>query len=285
MDIEEYLKMVSAEDYEEPDFDHLLQDMPEDGDDDVDEPEQTEETDPEPETEPEQEQEQETEPEQEPEQEPEPEKPHLTEENARFAEQRRQQQIEKRVQEQMQSSPEYQLAQQLAKMSGKPVDALLNELQEAYIAEQAKTQNVPVEVIRKQQELEAQLAKLQQENNMSQFMNWKSRVDAEAKAIQSEFPMLVEADIMEAQNYLLQVVRNPDMPLEQAVHAVHGKKIADYLKEKARTDALAEISGRKKSAVPPQGSKTVENEALTSEERYIAKSLGMSEEEYKKWKN
>jgi hypothetical protein len=227
----------------------------------------------------------ESEPEKEVEEEPKPEKKTQTpEENAKFAEMRRQQQMEQQIQERVQQTPEYQIAKMLADRYGKTPDQMLNELRESALAEQAEKQGVPIEVLKRQQESERQQQELRQEIDRMKFESWKNRVDREKQSIKNEFPMLSDDDLQKSVEHMLTVIRNPEIPLEEAVYAVHGRKIAQALKEQAEQDALAKISGRTPSPLKPQGGKPNPTTTLTAEEKYVAKQMGILEKDYLKYK-
>ena len=98
--------------------------------------------------------------------------------------------------------------------------------------------------------------------------------------------MLSQSDIDEAVSYILHEAQNVDIPLEKAVYAVHGEKIINALAEGKAQDKLAQESGRKKKTpLPIKGGKTSAKTAtVTDEERYIAKQMGMSVDDYLKYK-
>ena len=210
------------------------------------------------------------------------------EQNAYYAEQRRQSLIEQRVQQELervrQQAPEFQMAQMLSNMYGMPVEELYQELQEKQMEQQAEERGVPVEIMRQLTQYEQQQADLQNQLYFMQFQNWQSRVGEEAKQMQNQYPMLDENDIEQAKYFLLDTLQNPEIPLQNAVFALHGDKIAKSLKDSAKQEALAEISGRKKGGLPPQSMKSSDTATLTEEERYIAKMMGMSEDDYIKYK-
>jgi hypothetical protein len=211
-----------------------------------------------------------------------------SEQNAYYAEQRRQNLIEQRVQEELerqrQQAPEFQMAQMLSNMYGMPVEQLYEQLQEAAIAKQAEEQGIPVEVMRQLSQYEQSQKTLQEKVNQMEFLNWKSRIDKESEQLGQQFPMLSADELHDAKLYLLDTLQNPEFPLQQAVFALHGDKITNSLKEAAKQEALAEISGRKKGGLPPQSMKTSDTVNLTEEERYVAKMMGMSEADYIKYK-
>ena len=102
--------------------------------------------------------------------------------------------------------------------------------------------------------------------------------------MKQEYSFLTDDDIQEAVDYILNVAQNVDLPLEHAVFAVHGKKIAEALANAKLQEQLAADSGRKKTPVTPKSGKTSQTRTATAEERYIAKQLGMSVDEYLKYK-
>jgi hypothetical protein len=212
------------------------------------------------------------------------------EENARFAEQRRQKQIEERVQQELdkvrQQAPEFQMAQMLSEMYGMPVDQLYTQLQEAALQKQAEERGLPIEVMKQLSEYEQQQNQLQEQLHLMQFQNWQNKVTTEAQQLVTQYPMLTQDDIEQAKFYLLETLQNPNIPLQQAIFALHGGKITDSFKNSAKQEAIAEISGRKKGGLPPQSMKTTsEDNRLSAEEQYVAKMMGMNEADYLKWKS
>jgi hypothetical protein len=210
------------------------------------------------------------------------------EQNAYYAEQRRQSLIEQRVQQELervrQESPEFQMAQTLSNMYGVPVEELHQQLLEKQMEQQAEEQGIPVDVLRQLNVYEQQQYQLQEQLHFMQFQNWQNRVGEESKSMQTQYPMLTEQDIEQAKYFLLDTLRNPEIPLQNAVFALHGDKITNSLKELAKQEALAEISGRKKGGLPPQSMKSSDTVSLSEEERYVAKMMGLSEADYIKYK-
>ena len=207
------------------------------------------------------------------------------EENAYFAERRRQEQIERQVQEKLKQSKEYQTTKLLSEMYGVPEEQLYEKLYEAKLAQEAKRQNVPVEYLREREQMRQQQEQLQEQLNNLMFQQWQSRIESEKTQLKSRFNMLSQDDLEQAAYYMLNDLRRTDIPLEQAVFALHGSKILGGLKNTAKNEALAEVSGRKRSPLPVKGGKG-QNDAvvLTDEERYIATKLGLTDKEYSKWK-
>jgi hypothetical protein len=207
-------------------------------------------------------------------------KPQSREENARFAEQRRQQQLQQQIEDAKKNSVEYKTAKALADMYGITVEELHAQIEERQLQEKAERQCVTVEQLRREEEREKEIKQTREELEDLKFQLWKNRVDSEGASIQKDYPMLTEEDMYDAKDYLLRTIKNPDMPLEQAVFALHGKKIAEGLKKTMRNEALAEVSGRKKTPSAPTGGKSSSPVILTDDERFIIKSLGISEEDY-----
>lgn len=207
------------------------------------------------------------------------------EDNAKFAARRRQQELEQKVQEQLKNSPEYKLAQKLAKQFGKPIDQILTELDEADIQQEAESRKVTPEQIRKERENNERADRLEQEINQLKFQNWQNQIKVEGDRIINDYPMLSYQELDEAVDYILNVAKNVELPLEDAVFAVHGKKIAQELSKQRLQDDLANQSGRKKKTpLSPNNSKSSQPKSLSADESYIAKQFGMTEDEYRKFK-
>lgn len=205
------------------------------------------------------------------------------EENARNAERRRQQ--EQAIADRLKAeSPEYKLAQQMAAMSGKSVEQLMAELHEAELVQNAKQRGVPLEIAREMHESKQRADQLERKLAQLEFNTWVSRIDQESATLKADFPMLNDADLAEAKRYLLQDLKNPELPLERAVFALHGKKIMDNIRDASKNEALAEASGRKAKSTPaPKVSKSPEVVTLTDEQKAAAQIFGMTEDEYIKW--
>lgn len=216
------------------------------------------------------------------------------EDNAKFAEMRRQQQIEQRVQEELakrlQEAPEVKLAKQLSETYGQPVETILAQVKEAALQREAAAKQVPVELLRQQQlereRITAEQATQQAQLQDLQFQLWQNRVNGEKVQILNEYKgVLSDADVDQAVEHMLVTMQNPNLPLDQVVLALHGKKIVENLREQAKAEALAEASGRSKNPVAPVGGgKTANTPAYTEDELYVAKKMGIPIEEYLKWK-
>ncbi len=221
---------------------------------------------------------------------PQDKKQQTPEENAKFAAQRRQAELDAKVQAELarlkQESPEFLLAKQLSEMYGVAPDVLMQQIQEANLQKEAQERKIPVEELREKQELKNNQARLEQEINQLRFEGWKSKIEVEKTQLQSQFKMLTTEDMDKAVDYMLTVVRNVDMPLEEAVYAVHGKKIVESLAKEKIQDELANQSGRKKKTPPaPNGGKPKDVVSLTDEEHSIARAFGMTDAEYQKYKS
>jgi hypothetical protein len=217
--------------------------------------------------------------------EPSSKKQQTPEENARFAEMRRQSIIDQRVKEELTNSVEYRTAQILSEMYGVTPEQLYQKIEEGRVARQAEEQGIPLEVARSLEQYKNELGTYQQKLQQLEFQSWSSQVDAQANEIKKQFPMLTDDDLHDSKVYLLQTIRNPNMPLEQAVFALHGAKITNAYRSNVRNEVLAEVSGRKKGALPPQTRKASTAQSLTQDEALAAKALGVSIDDYLKFKD
>lgn len=211
------------------------------------------------------------------------------EENARFAAMRRKQEMEQKIQAELErlrnESPEFQLAKQLSEMYGVTPEEMLQQVRESQLQQEAQEKGVPIEFLRERLLQQERLTQLEQELNRLRFEQWQSRIEADTLRLKQEYPMLTDEDMHEAVNYILNVAQNVNLPLEQAVYAIHGKKIVDSLTNARLQEKLAAESGRKKSPIVPKSSQTSQATQLTPDEEYVAKQLGMSADEYIKYKN
>jgi hypothetical protein len=217
--------------------------------------------------------------------EPSSKKQQTPEENARFAEMRRQSIIDQRVKEELTNSVEYRTAQILSEMYGVTPEQLYQKIEEGRVARQAEEQGIPLEVARSLEQYKNELGTYQQKLQQLEFQSWSSQVDAQANEIKKQFPMLTDDDLHDSKVYLLQTIRNPNMPLEQAVFALHGAKITNAYRSNVRNEVLAEVSGRKKGALPPQTRKASTAQSLTQDEALAAKALGVSIDDDLKFKD
>lgn len=217
------------------------------------------------------------------EEEPQPQK-QTKEQNAYYAEKRRQEQLDRTVQERLRQTKEYQTTQLLSEMYGVPQDELYDQLYEAKLAKEAQAQNVPVEFVKEREELRKQQQQLQDQLHTIMFQQWQSRVETEKANLKAQFNMLSDADLDSAAYYMLNDLKRTDLPLENAVFALHGAKILGGLKNTATNEALAEVSGRKRSPLPVKGGKPSGTVSLSDEERHVARKLGLTDKEYSKWK-
>lgn len=207
------------------------------------------------------------------------------EENARYAEQRRQSLIDQRVKEELErqkaESLEYKTTQMLAQMYGVTPEQLYAQIEDARLKQEAEKQGIPLEVAKSLEQYKNELGTYQQKLQQLEFESWSSRVDAQEQQLKQQYPMLTDDDLYNSKVYLLQTIRNPNMPLEQAVFALHGAKITNTFKDNIRNEVLAEMAGRKKGALPPQSMKKASPaKTLSQDEILAARALGISEEDY-----
>lgn len=264
------------------------------------EPEPTPTSDPEPQAEPQADPTPEPEPTPEPQAEPAPEpaatpdKPVQTpEENARFAEMRREQQLQARVQAELErlkrESPEYQLMQMLQQQHGIPAEEILRQAKEAQLQRESQERNVPIEMLRQRQEMENRMQQLEQQLQQQRVTQFQTRIEAEAKDLQQSFPNLTQDQLTGAVNAMLNEYRNPDIPLREVVMAKYGTELLAGQREALRNEILAELAGRTGTApIPPAGTKSTPSASpvagLTPEELVMANNLGISAEDYAKYK-
>lgn len=279
-DMDEYGEAIEKPENQEQDTDDDIVDVDDLGADDEEvEPEGTEGdeelTDPDLSTEPDEE----------------PAKIQTPEENAFYAEQRRQQQelqrqreFEEQFVQKANETPEFKVAQLLASQYGVPVEQMLQQLEESALEQQAQQQGVPVEFLKQQQETQRQMETLQNQIKQMEFETWLAKQESEAAQIKKDYPFLTDAEIDEARHFMLNDLQTTKMPLSQAVFAKHQTKITSHLREQAKQEALAEISGRKPNGTAPNVSQSSPESQLTLEERAMAKNLGISEADYLKYK-
>lgn len=212
------------------------------------------------------------------------------EERARFAQQRREQEEQAKIQAEIerlkQESPEFKLASMLSETYGQPVEVIMQQIQEEQLKREAQVRGTTIEELREKQAEKARADRLEQEINMLKFQNWQTQIKADGAKIMNEYKMLTQDDIEAATNYILNVARNVDIPLEDAVFAVHGKKIAQALAKGEVQENLAKQSGRKsKTPLAPNNSKPKQVVSLTPDEQAIARAFNMTDEEYAKYKS
>lgn len=213
------------------------------------------------------------------------------EENAKFAAKRRQEELDRKVQERLdqlkQESPEFKLAQQLSELYGVPADKLVEQIQEAQLQKKAQETGISIESLRAEQQKDQRMEAMEQELNRIKFEGWQNKIKADSQTLQSKYSMLTDEDMDAAVDYILNTARNVDLPLEQAVYAVHGQKIIESLANGKVQDKLAQESGRKKKTplAPNKGKAASPTKSLTAEEKQIAKAFNMSEADYLKYKS
>lgn len=217
------------------------------------------------------------------------EQPQSPETNAYYAELRRQKKAEEAARAQFEaqrsSSPEYKMAQILAKQYGVSVDELAKQIEETALEREADEQGVSVEYLRELQAEREARKELEDRLNRIEFESWYSQKEAEKASVLEKFNgILTEQELDDAIVFALEDLQRTDISLDKAVRILYGDKIESELRRIAKQEALAEISGRKQSPLGQSG-KATSTESLTSEERYIAKRMGISEEEYQKYKS
>lgn len=269
----------TEEDTDDDGFDALDADDYKDVSDPIDE-----DTEPETETETEADPEAEVETEADPEPEPDKKK-QSAEENARFAEERRQRQVADELAKLKESDPAFLLAKELSDMYGTSADEMLAKIREDALIKKSKETNVPVEFLKAQQASIDKQKELEDKLNALQVEGWMRRMDSEAVTLKTEFPILTDDDIEKAKVHMIGQLGRIDMPLEEVVMSLHGKRLIESLRTSAKQEALAEMSGRK--GILPTGANKSGNSSdtgLTAEEKFVAKQMGMSEADYKKYK-
>lgn len=213
------------------------------------------------------------------------EKPWKNETNARNAQRRRDNEAYKQriVDEYRQKAPEVQLAEQLAQMYGTDVNTLLAKAQEAQVAQLAKQQGIPVQVMQQQMALQQQIAEMQQRNLQYEYREWERDVVNQFSQLKKDYPVLTDDDLNEAKEYAFTQLRNVELPMEQVVMALHGRKIMESSRKSEYNNALAEASGRmNQPTVTGQAPQNIDS-GLTDAQKAAAKALGLSEADYKKW--
>jgi hypothetical protein len=210
--------------------------------------------------------------------------------NAKFAKERREREAKERADAEIErlktESPEFQLAKMLSDTYGKPADEIMAEMREAQLQKEAQDAKIPVDILRKQRDSDDRANNLEQEIAMLKFQNWQTNIKADGQRLMSEYKMLTQEDMDKAQDYILTVAKNVEMPLEDAVYALHGKKIVESLAKGKVQDELATQSGRKKKTplAPNNGKPPKASASLSADEKAIAKAFGMSNDEYQKYK-
>jgi hypothetical protein len=211
------------------------------------------------------------------------------EDNAKFAAERRQKELEAKVQEELQKrlneSPEMKLAKMLADQSGRTPEEMLTAIQEQQLKEEAERRKVPVELLKERQADRQQIERVNQELNQLRYEQWQNKISAEGNRLLGQYKMLTQDDVQSAVDYMLKTVRNVDMPLEDALYAVHGKKIIDSLAQAKQQEDLATKSGRKVPPTPKNGKPSKATKTLSADEKAVAKAFGMSDEEYIKYQS
>jgi hypothetical protein len=213
------------------------------------------------------------------------------EDNAKFAAKRRQQELESRVQAELdklkQESPEFKLAQQLSKQFGKSPEEIMVEMQEEDLKREAEATKIPIERLRQERETADKVNLLETQLNELRYQAWQTQINSDKQALQTKYPMLTGEDMDNAVDYILTTLKNVEVPLEQAVYSLHGQKIIEALADQKVQENLAKESGRKKKTPlsPNTTKKSQKLIELSADEKYAAKVFGMTDEEYSKYKS
>jgi phage I-like protein len=213
------------------------------------------------------------------------------EDNAKFAAKRRQQELESRVQAELdklkQESPEFKLAQQLSKQFGKSPEEIMVEMEEEDLKREAEATKIPIERLRQERETADRVNLLETQLNDLRYQAWQTQINSDKQALQTKYPMLTGEDMDNAVDYILTTLQNVEVPLEQAVYSLHGQKIIEALADQKVQENLAKESGRKrKTPLAPNTTKKPQKiTKLSADEKEAAKIFGMSEEEYEKYKS
>jgi hypothetical protein len=213
------------------------------------------------------------------------------EDNAKFAAQRRQQELEARVQAELdrlkQESPEFKLAQQLSKQFGKSPEEIMVEMEEEDLKREAESTKIPIERLRQERETADRVNLLETQLNELRYQAWQTQINSDKQALQTKYPMLTGEDMDNAVDYILTTLKNVEVPLEQAVYSLHGQKIIEALADQKVQENLAKESGRKKKTPlsPNTTKKSQKLIELSADEKYAAKVFGMTDEEYSKYKS
>lgn len=222
------------------------------------------------------------------------------EENARFAAMRREREFQERLEREVQArlaqiqqnSPEAQLARMLSQHYNMPIEQLVPALQQMTLQQQAEATGIPIQTLQEIQRLQQtvqqaqqQVAQVEQQKMQLEYQQWQAQKDAERAQVKQIYPFLTDQDIDAAMVHMLQNVKTTDFDLRQAVRFVHGDKIEEGLRRQAEQEALAKVGGRK-NPLPRQGA-TSSNSAdgLDDTELYIAARLGVKPEDYAKYRD
>lgn len=221
-----------------------------------------------------------TSPEEEP---PADDKPWKTPENAHFAEQRRQQEAAQRA---IDNSPQAQFVRQMEQHYGMPFQQLQQQMQQAQAIQSAERLGVPVEIAVQMQNMQNQIAAMNQQTQMREYQEFTSRVAGEQAAVAAKYPVLTDEDFGQALDYQLRVLQRPDLSVEQVVNMIHGQKIMDYAVTNARNESLAQASGRANASIPQAAVKATKEATddydWSPEEDRVRQQMGVSRADWKK---
>lgn len=218
------------------------------------------------------------------------------EENARYAEMRRQQEAQQMLQLQQQQMaqqfemmrqqlPEAQIANLLAQEYGMPPHEVLQRLQYAQISKEAEQRGLtPQQVMWERQQMAVRQQEqqyLQAQQQYTQMQALMSRLQQEGQEVVRKYPTLTPDDLTEAVIFGHET-NSIHMPLEYLVRAKHADKLFAADQQAARQEALAQVSGRMNNGLKaPQGKPVSSPEAgLTQEELFFANKMGISPAAY-----
>lgn len=213
------------------------------------------------------------------------------EQNAYFAEMRRQQQAAQReaeMRQALQNSPEYQISQLLQNQYNMPPEQILWQLQQAQLNQEAEARGVTPQQIQwerqQYQTMQAQQQLMETQQMAMQMQQFIDRMERESYQVLQQFPHLTPDDLSEAVIWG-QMNNAVHLPLDVLVRTRHADKLYTVQQESARQEALAQVSGRVNNGVqPPKGKAQSSAKPLTSQEAYFAEKFGIKPEEYQKWK-
>lgn len=210
------------------------------------------------------------------------------EENAKFAAERRQKELDEKVQAELQKrlaeDPAFQAAKLLEEQYGMKPEQFIEMIRQQEMMEKAQQTGKPIEDIQREYQQTQQQTDLERKNAELELKLWQSEVRVESAQLKQEMPFLTDEQLQEAVDYMLNDLKTTNIPLKRAVMALHGEAILENIQSQAKNEVLAEKSGRK-TPVVPQGGKTPSTPTLNDAEKHFAQIFGMSDEDYIKYQN
>lgn len=163
--------------------------------------------------------------------------------------------MRKSMEQQFQSSAEYKLAKKLADKYGTSVEDIVSQLEEQELQEQAQKAQVPVEFLKKQQEMEAKLNRYEEERVLG-------TINSQIQDFKTKNPDVPDTDLVPALEFLGRAHRLGEntLTLEQAFKATN-PNYETSLRERIRQEILAEMAETKapivtKGSSPNHGPRT-----------------------------